>query len=171
MELAGSAYLYTLATVSITFVGFSALLLIFRQARGEAMTPYESYFVLSFIQPGFIVTAGSLLPSMLALYGLPAVMVWRVSSLIVAIPIALFVATLPRRRRAATRSPMPRFVRILSLLQLLAALYLLMNAIGTPITAGAAPYAAAMTALLFTTGIAYVLALGIALGEPPDTSG
>ena len=38
MELSGSAYLYTLATVSIAFVGFSALLLIFRQARAEATT-------------------------------------------------------------------------------------------------------------------------------------
>jgi hypothetical protein len=170
MEPSGSAYLYTLATVSITFVGFSALLLIFRQARGDVMTRYESYFMLSFMLPGFIVTAGSLVPSVLALYGLPAATVWRVSSVIMAIPIALFVATLPGRRRAATRSPMPGYIRILSFVQLLAAVYLLVNAIGTPLAAGAAPYAAAMTVLLFTTAIAYVTALGIALGEPPNTS-
>jgi hypothetical protein len=124
MEPPGSAYLYALATVSITFVGFSALLLIFRQARGDVMTRYESYFMLSFIQPGFIVTAGSLLPSVLALYGLPTVTVWQVSSIIVAVPIAVFLATLPGRRRAATRSSMPRYVWILSFVQLLTALYL-----------------------------------------------
>lgn len=171
MDPSGSAYLYALAAVSVTFVGFSALLLIFRQARGDVMTRYESYFMLSFIQPGFIVTAGSLVPSVLALYGLPALTVWRVSSTIMAIPIVLFVATLPGRRRAATHSPMPGYVRVLSFLQLLTALYLLMNAIGSPIAAGAAPYAAAMTGLLFTTAIAYVMALGIALGEPPNTAG
>ncbi len=71
MELPGSTYLYALATISITFVGFSALLLIFRQAMGHTMTRYESYFMLTFIQSGFIVTAGSLLPLLLALYGLP----------------------------------------------------------------------------------------------------
>jgi hypothetical protein len=46
-----------------------------------------------------------------------------------------------------------------------------MNAIGVPITAGAAPYAAAMTGLLFTTAIAYVVALTIAFEGPPNTSG
>jgi hypothetical protein len=170
MEPPGSAYLYALATVAITFVGFSALLLIFRQARGDVMTRYESYFMLSFIQPGFIVTAGALLPSVLALYGLPTVAVWRASSLIMAIPIFLFVATLPGRRRAATSAPMPRYVRILSFLQLLIALYLVMNAFGAPTAAGVAPYASAITGLLFTTATAYVMALGAALGEPPDTS-
>lgn len=171
MEPPGSAYLYALASVSITFVGFSALLLIFRQARGEAMTRYESYFMLSFIQPGFIVTAGALLPSVLALYGLPVAAVWRASSMIIAIPIFLFVATLPGRRRAATSSPMPRFVRILSFLQLLIALYLVMNAFGIATAPGVAPYASAITGLLFTTAIAYVMALGAALEEPPNTSG
>ncbi len=171
MELPGSAYLYALASVSITFVGFSALLLIFRQARGDVMTRYESYFMLSFIMPGFIVTAGALLPSVLAFYGLPTVTVWRACSLIMAIPIFVFVATLPGRRRAATSSPMPRYVRILSFLQVLIALDLAMNAVGTPTTAGLGPYASAITGLLFTTAIAYVVALGAALEEPPNTSG
>ena len=31
MGLSGSTYLYALATISVTFVGFSALLLVFRQ--------------------------------------------------------------------------------------------------------------------------------------------
>ena len=170
MDPSTSAYLYTVATVSITFVGFSALLLIFRQARGEVMTRYESYFMLSFIQPGFIVTAGALLPQLLALYGLPASPVWRASSLITAIPILFFVASLPRRRRAATSEPMPGYVRIFSLLQLLIALYLVTNAVRSSAADGA-PYAAAITALLFTTAIAYVVALGIALEGPAGRTG
>jgi hypothetical protein len=170
MEPSGATYLYALAAVSITFVGFSALLVIFRQARGEAMTKYESYFLLSFIQPGFIVTGGSLLPSVLALYGLPGPTVWRVSSIAMAIPILLFVATLPRRRRAATAAPIPRYVLALSLAQLLIALYLASSAVGTPVPVGIGPYAAAMTGLLFTTAIAYVIALSVAFAEPPKLS-
>lgn len=166
MEPSGSTYLYALAAISVTFVGFSALLVLFRQARGEGMTRYESYFLLSFIQPGFIVTGGSLLPSVLALYGLPAPTVWRFSSIIIAIPILLFVATLPGRRRAATSAPMPPYVLVLSLAQLLIAAYLASSAAGAPVPAGVGPYAAAMTALLFTTAIAYVIALSVAFAEP-----
>ena len=165
MEPSGSTYFYALAGVSITFVGFSALLVIFRQARGDAMTRYESYFVLSFIQPGFIVTGGALLPSLLALNGLPAAAIWRASSTITAIPILLFVATLPGRRRAATSAPMPLYVGLFALLQLAIALYLVATAIGTP-AAGAGPYAAAITALLVTTAVAYVIALSAAFREP-----
>ncbi len=170
MELPGSIYLYALATVSITFVGFSGLLLVFRQTMGHTMTRYEGYFVLSFLQPGFMVTAGSLLPPALALYGVSPSTVWRVSSAIMAITILAFVVTLPgRRRRAASHQSIPRYVWTLLSLQLLIALYLLINAIGTPVTPGVAPYAAGMTGLLFTSGIAYLLALAVALGEHPIT--
>jgi hypothetical protein len=67
VELTGSTYLYSLATTSVTFVGFSALLIVFRQSIGGGLTRYDTYFTLSFIQTGFIVTAGALLPPLLAL--------------------------------------------------------------------------------------------------------
>ncbi len=169
MDPSGSGYLYALAGVSVTFVGFSALLLIFRQARGDPMTRYETYFVLSFIQPGFIVTAGSLLPSVFALYGLPAAAVWRASSLLLAVPILIFVATLPGRRRAATSAPTPQYVRILSFLQLLIAVYLVMNGLGVA-PAAVGPYAAAVTGLLFTTAIGYLIALKVAFEQPRGSS-
>jgi hypothetical protein len=60
MELPGANYLYALATVSVTFVGFSALLLVFRETIGGRMTGCDSYFTLSFMQAGFIVAAGIL---------------------------------------------------------------------------------------------------------------
>src|SRR5215467_7409856 len=40
MELPGASYLSALATISVTFVGFSALLLVFRQTIGGKMTSY-----------------------------------------------------------------------------------------------------------------------------------
>ena len=167
MELPGSAYLHALATISLTFVGFSALLLVFRQAMGRTMTRYESYFMLTFILSGFIVTAGSLLPLLLALYGLLQPTVWRVSSIIMAIPIFVFVVTLPGRRRAASQQEIPMYIWILLLLQLLTVPYLLMNAIGKPVGPGVAPYAAAMSGILFTSAIGYLLALAGWLREPP----
>lgn len=122
--------------------------------------------MLTFIQSGFIVTAGSLLPLLLALYGLLQPTVWRVCSIIMAIPIFVFVVTLPGRRRAASHQEMPMYIWILLLLQLLTVPYLLMNALGKPMESGIAPYATAMSGILFTSGIAYVLALAAALREP-----
>lgn len=164
MDLSGSAYLYALATISVTFVGFSALLLVFRQATAGPMAAYESYFMLTFIQSGFIVTAGSLLPPLLGLYGLPPSTVWQASSVLIAIPIFVFVVTLPGRRRAASEHK-PRWM--LLVLQLLTVPCLLLNALGWLGGPGIAPYATAMSGFLFVAGIAYVLELASALRQPP----
>jgi hypothetical protein len=168
MELPGVNYLYALATVSITFVGFSALLLVFRETIGGRMTSYDSYFTLSFMQAGFIVTAGGLLPQLLALYEMSHTSVWRASSLIMAIPILLFVAKVPGRRRAATKEAVPFYVGLLLLLQFLAGAYLLLNAAGWPAPPDVAPFALALTVMLFTTGIAYLIALARALRGDRD---
>src|SRR5262249_18398122 len=117
VELTGSSYLYALATTSVTFVGFSALLIVFRQSMGGGLTRYDAYFTLSFIQAGFIVTAGALLPPLLAFYGWTPLVVWRVAAGAIAVPIIWFVASVPGRRRAATGGPTPAFVRALLLLQ------------------------------------------------------
>ncbi|MBO0758502.1 MAG: hypothetical protein J2P54_21845 [Bradyrhizobiaceae bacterium] len=170
MELLGANYLYALATVSVTFVGFSALLLVFRETIGGRMRSYDSYFTLSFMQAGFIVAAGSLLPQLLAFYEMSHTSVWRASSLLVAIPIFLFVGKIPGRRWAATKEPIPFYVGFLLLLQFLAGVYLVLNAVGWPIPSHLAPFALSLTVLLFTTGIAYLIALARALrGDPGQT--
>jgi hypothetical protein len=163
MELPGANYLYALATVSVTFVGFSALLLVFRETIGGRMTGYDSYFTLSFMQAGFIVAAGGLLPQLLAFYEMSHTSVWRASSLIIAIPIFLFVGKIPGRRRAAIKESIPFYVGFLLLLQFLAGAYLVLNAVGWPTPPHLAPFALALTVLLFTTGIAYLIALARAL--------
>jgi len=141
MELQGSSYLFTLATVSITFVGFAALVLVFRQAIGGEVTRYDTYFTLSFIQVGFIVTGGALLPPLLALYGWREDVIWRISSVVPAVFILYFVATVPKRRRAATNGSVPNFVLALLAVQ-----------VGV-LDRGGAVYGSAMTAILFASGI------------------
>jgi hypothetical protein len=136
MDLPGSAYLYTVATVSVTFVGFSALAMLFRQTVGTEITSYDSFFTITFMQTGFMVTAGALLPPLLALYELSSDFVWRWSSAITAIPIFLFVFTFPGRRRKVTSRSASAFVWMLLLLQLISGLYLVFNAIGNPVRTG-----------------------------------
>jgi archaellum biogenesis protein FlaJ (TadC family) len=168
MELPGVNYLYALATVSITFVGFSALLPVFRETIGGGMTSYDSYFTLSFMQAGFIVTAGALLPQLPAFYEISHTSVWRTSTLIMAVPIFLFVAKVPGQRRTAAKESIPFYVGLLLLLQFLAGAYLLLNAVGWPAPPNLAPFALALTVMLFTTGIAYLIALARALRGDRD---
>jgi hypothetical protein len=165
VELPDSFFLYTLATVSITFVGFSALLIVIRQSIGGQPTRYDTYFTLSFIQVGFIITASAFVPPLLSLYGWPHDTIWRVSSGAVAILILWFVASVPGRRRAATGKPTPTFIRALLAVQATAALALLLCAGGMFGDRKAAVYATAMTAMLFSSGVAYLLALGVMLPE------
>ena len=166
MELPGSGYLYALATVAITFVGFSALLIVFRQSIGGGATRYDAYFTMSFIQPNFIVAGGALVPPLLALCSLSEDTVWRLSSALTAFAILLFVVTVPTRRHAAVDEPIPLYIRVLLVLQFSGALLLIANAAGRPFAPGPGPYALAITWLLFTTAIAYLRALGISIHKP-----
>jgi len=163
--LAGELFLYALATVSITFVGFSALLIVFRQSTGGKLTPYDTYFTISFIQIGFIVAAGSLLPPVVALYGVDHDIAWRVGSGIVVPVLIWFVASVPGRRRAATGKPVPLFIKLMLMVQWACALALVACAAGLATGHGAALYATAMLLLLISTLIAYILALGFILPE------
>jgi len=85
--------------------------------------------------------------------------VLRVASAITAIPVAWFVASVPRWRRAATGAATPGFIRLFLLLQLCAAVTLALGALGRPLGPGVAPYASALTLILVTSGIAFLLAL------------
>jgi len=80
-----------------------------------------------------------------------------------AIPIFIFVAMTPGRRRAATKDAIPFYVGFLLLLQFLAGAYLVLNAVGWPAPPQLAPFALALTVMLFTTAIAYLTALARAL--------
>lgn len=164
MDLPGSAYLYTLAVVSITFVGFSALIIVFRQSVGGKPTPYETYFTLSFVKIGFIVSAGSLVPPLLALYGWSPDATWRVGSIVLALPVLWFVATIPAHRRAATGRPIPAYVRTLLTIQALSAVALVLESLQV-FQPGPGVYASALTIVLITSGMAYLVALSIAFPE------
>src|SRR3954471_19456362 len=102
MEIQGAAFLNSLATLSFIFVGFSALLIFFRQTAGGGMSKYDNYFVLTFIQTGFIVTIGAIIPQVVQSFGTVETLAWRIASGLIVIPLILFVATLPRRRREVT---------------------------------------------------------------------
>jgi hypothetical protein len=163
MDLPGSTYLYTLAAVSVTFVGFSALVIVLRQTFGGTMSRLEILITRIFIQLGFIVAASALLPNLMSLFSLPHPFIWRVASAVAAAPSLLFAATYPARRRAASgiRTPLAIWLDVFVLV--LAAAILISNAIGVGYEPGPGPYAAGLTVILFLSGWAYLQALSLVL--------
>src|SRR5580692_4372953 len=99
MEIKGATLLYTLAGVMITFAGFSALLLSVRQAAGARLSLLDRFLAKTVMTHVFVLTAGALLPALFALYDIPENRIWRVSSVLFALPMLLLQVTYPYRRR------------------------------------------------------------------------
>ena len=163
MAMSATTYLLALATIAVTFVGFSALVIILRQTIGGEMSRLDVLVTRIFIQLGFIVAAAAMLPPLLMLFSLPPTITWRISSIAAAVLSFLFAVTYPSRRHAASgvRTPVAIWIDILILS--VAALILAWNATGLGIEPSAGPFAAALTALLFLSGWAYLQALNILL--------
>jgi hypothetical protein len=163
MELPGATYLFTLAALSVTFVGFSALVIILRQTLGGQMSQLEILITRIFIQLGFMVTAAAMLPPLLALFDLPHPLIWRIASFAAAIPSFLFTVTYPARRRAASGVATPLVIWLDIMVLLAAVAVLVLNSVGVGFTPGPGPFAAALTVILFLAGIAYLQALRLLL--------
>ena len=116
-----------------------------------------------FIQLGFIVAAGAMLPPLLSLFPWRPALIWRTSSFIAAVPSFLFAVTYPARRHAASGVPTPFVIWIDVLILLTAAMVLFCNAVGLGFEPSVGPFAAALTSVLFLSGWAYLQALNILL--------
>ena len=163
MELPGTTYLYTLATLAVTFVGFSALVILLRQAFGGGLSKLEILITRIFIQLGFIVAAGAMLPPLLALFGWPATRIWRICSLVTAVPSFIFAVTYPSRRRAAAGVATPIAIWVDVIVLTLDSLMLFGSAVDIGVEAAPGPYAASLTFILFLSGYAYLQALNLLL--------
>ena len=166
MELGAAPYLYAIATIAVTFLGFSTLFTIFRQLLGGRLARYDIYLTSNFLQFGFVMVIGALLPLLLALFVVSANSVLRLSSMITIIPLGIFAVRYPSRRFAATDGPMPARVRFIVGLLYLAIVVLLVNVVTAPVKPGIAFHALAMTIVLFTTFLGYIFSLDLLFIEP-----
>ncbi len=112
MEVTGAAYLYTIAVIGITFIGFSAIVMMLRQTSGQSLQRFDILIAHVYMEFGLIVSVGSLLPPLFSFWGLGPQMVWRVSSVLVGASLLLFSLTYPPRRRKAIRESLPRYTKI-----------------------------------------------------------
>jgi hypothetical protein len=107
MELPGSANLYTLATLAMTFAGFCAIVIVLRQTTGKGISGFHLVLARLYLESGLFSAAFCMFPPLLALCGLTETTVWRVSSAIIATVLLCFGATYPMRRAAITAGSLP----------------------------------------------------------------
>jgi hypothetical protein len=151
-------YLYTIATVGMTFAGLSVLTMILRQMLGGRITKWDSWVTRTWVELGFMTTLGSILPPLLILFAAPAPIAWRISSGVMAVILGSWALTFPRRRKAVNPTRLPLQVVIFSLAMDIAALALAANAIVVPVELLTGVYAAGVTAILIAAGLLFLFA-------------
>jgi hypothetical protein len=163
---AESAFLLGLAGLSLSFVGFSSVVVTLRGSLGGEISERHLRLVRLYIEGGFLVTALALLPLLLDLLDLPAPLVWRVSSAAAASVFSVLMLTQFRRRRAVEAGRFPPWVVAINVLSVLTVAGLWLNAAGTPLRPGVGPYAVALTWAIGVFGFIFVRTIDIFLHRP-----
>jgi hypothetical protein len=170
MEVKGATLLYTLATLMITFAGFSVLLLTLRPAAGAKLSLLDRYLAKTVMTYIFVLTAGALLPALLALYDVEETWVWRGSGLLFALPMLSLQLTYPRRRRKAVgKGPPPAIFAVFVVLGSAVTLAMLGYVLGA-IQYTAAVYITGLTIDFFTVVFGFVIALDVIMQQPMEAS-
>jgi hypothetical protein len=151
-----SGYLYTIAAIGMSFAGLSVLTMILRQILGGQLTKFDGFVTRSWIQLGFMITLGAILPPLFALFEVSASMVWRTASAVMAIILGCWALTFPRRRLATKSTRLPTQVIIFLTAMVLIALALAANAIAVPLERLAGVYAASVTATLIGAAMLFL---------------
>src|SRR5262245_23173850 len=142
MDPLGITYLIAVATISITFVGFSSVVVVFRQTQGNRLDSLHIFLVRFFIEMGLIVTGFSLLPVLL---GMPDTVLWRLASAAYAVAhIAYIRALFLRRRNYASGGFSLRRNFLFILISMIVDGLLILNALGWPFAPAIGPYALAL---------------------------
>jgi hypothetical protein len=160
MEAPGTTYLYTLATISMTFAGFCAIVIVLRQAIGEKLSGFHVVLTKLYLEAGLGATAFCMCRLLLASCGVPLAVVWRTSSGVIAVAIILYGGTYPKQRQLKTSDPLPvrRWLAIV-IGSAAVILGLLGNVAGMPFAPGVGPIAIAATWTLGCGALVFILAL------------
>ena len=163
MTSAESAFLLGLAGLSLSFVGFSSVVVTLRGALGGEISERHLRLVRLYIEGGFLVTALALMPAVLDLLRLSDSLTWRLSSAAAASVFSVLMLTQFRRRRAVEAGRFPPWVVIIYVLSLVSVVGLWLNAAGIPLPPSAGPYAVALTWAICVFGFIFVRTIDIFL--------
>jgi hypothetical protein len=165
MELPNSAYLYTLALIAVGFVGFSAIVLILRQSAGTALSSLDTIVARLFMTRGFMVTYLSMLPMLLAAFDLNQPAVWRISSALAGLSLAVMHVGYQVLRGWITGEPTPLHLWFYTVSGLVFGLVLLLNSVAIVPTTVGAIYVATVTLDMIQASIAFVQHFGFMIDQ------
>ena len=170
MDSLGITYLLTVATISVTFVGFSSIVVVFRQVQGSNLDSLHIFLVRFFIEMGLIVAGFALLPLLLAVWNLPVLEIWGYASAAYALFHVGYIFLLIYRYRHLTSGSFSVGRNILTILISAGVdVGLILNAIGWPLSPNAGPYALAISWGLVVGGLFFVQTLSAFLEQPPQS--
>lgn len=169
MDIKGATLLYTLAELMVTFAGFFALLLSLRHSVDVRLSNLDRLLAKTVVTHLFILTAGALLPPLLALYGIPESRIWKIAAVLFALPMLSSLLTYPHRRRKAADSwPFPAVFAVFVVFGS-AALVAMLIYVFCDFPYSAAAYITALVINFFTLAFLFVVALDFILKLPVDT--
>jgi hypothetical protein len=145
MDLPGSAFLYTVATLAMTFVGFCAVVLVLRQARAEKATDLQLMHSHGYIEVALSAVAIAILPPLLAVCGLSELRTWQWSSATIAVGLIAYTVYILNAFYKLSRGKIPAYVWINQLVTALVILLLIGNVFGVPNPPNIGPIAIAAT--------------------------
>lgn len=169
MRTAESAYLLCLAALSLSFVGFSAIVVTIRGALKGELSARHIRLVCLYIEGGLLVTALAIAPTLLDLLQIADTIIWRLCSAAAATIFAAFMLAQFRRRRVVEQGSFPPWVIVINALSIVAIAALLLNAAGIPTTPSVGPYAVVLTWALCIFGFIFVRTIELFLHQPPQT--
>ena len=169
MTSAESDFLLRLAGLSLSFVGFSAVIVTLRGALGGELSDRHLRLVRLYIEGGLVVTALALVPTLLSLLHAPDTVLWPLSSAAAATIFSIFLLIQFRRRRAVEAGKFPAWVVIIYAISIVAVAGLWLNVAGFPLPPSGGPYAVVLTWALCIFGFIFVRTIELFLHRSPPT--
>jgi hypothetical protein len=164
---AESDYLFRLATLSLSFVGFSAVVVSIRGALGGELSARHLRLVRLYIEGGFLVTFLALVPNLLNLLHIPETVTWPLSSAAAATIFTFVLLIQFRRRREIEPGRFPAWVVIINAISIVGVAGLWLNVVGIPFPPSVGPYAVVLTWALCIFGFIFVRTIELFLHRLP----
>ena len=156
MTSAESGYLSGLASLSLSFVGFSAVVVTLRGALGGELSDRHLRLVRFYIEGGLLLVALALVPRLLDLLHCTDIVTWRLSSAVAASTFTVLVLVQFRRRRAVEPGRFPAWLVVVYAITTAAVASLWLNVAGVPAPPNVGPYAVVLTWALCVFGFTFV---------------
>ena len=169
MTSAESDYLLRLASLSLSFVGFSSVVVTLRGALGGELSDRHLRLVRLYIEGGFLVTALALVPTLLNFLHIPDTVTWPLSSAAAASILTFVLIIQFRRRRTVELGRFPPWVIAIYGVSIVAVAGLWLNVAGLPFPSSVGPYAVVLTWALCVFGFIFVRTITVFLHRAPLT--